>query len=161
MLIPAVLVKDRLQEAWRETCLRDLDRVRFFRVGGGAHWLDDPPNEDWGLIARASVLDGKVLGYCGADVDRDCNVSFGLHAWSTHTGSPTYLRDLLRFCEGLRQQMRFVRFTLAEDSPSRPLAERWAERNGGRVVGTLSAYGRDHNGRLWDGLMFEVPGDGK
>lgn len=161
MLVPAVLVADKLAEAWKQMLLAPggIERTRFYRASHSSSWVYDPPGtSDWSTIARASTRGDQVLGYCGASVEEQTNTVVQLMAWTARRGSRTYLSDLESFADELLSRFNVVRFTLALESPSRPLAESWTKRRGGRVVGTLSCWGRDYRGRLWDAVMYEVPG---
>ena len=163
MLIPAQLVESELAKAWRDACLADLDRMRWYRMGAGVDWAPSPhANGDWSRIARASVVmvDGqpKVLGYCSAGIDRDCMVVTNLAAWSAQPGSMTYLRDLHRFCDQLMDQARLIRFTVALDNPARKGWAKWVKANGGTQLCVLECYGRGVTGELLDVAQYQVPG---
>lgn len=165
MLIPAKLVEPELAEAWREACLRDLDRLRWYRLSAGATWVREPhQNGDWSAIARASVsmVDGKpkVLGYCRASMDRECNIVTQLGAWSA-APSVTYARDLRRFCDNLLDRVRLVRFTCAIDNPAAKSWRKWVLANGGVQLCVLEAYGTTEDGKVVDVYHFQVPGRGR
>lgn len=163
MLIPAKLVEEQLLQAWRQACLHDVDRMRWYRMAVAATWVPAPHADgDWGAIARASVrmVDGApvVLGYCRASIDRETQVATQLSAWSAQPGSMTYLRDLHRFCDQVLGQVRLARFTCALDNPARRGWERWVARKGGRQLCVLEAVGRSVTGQLINAAHYQVPG---
>lgn len=163
MLVPATLVADKLAEAWKRKLLEPggLEWMRWYRASPGSTWAFEVLGpSDWDHIARASMRGDEVLGYVDATVDRQCNTVYQMAVWAVRRGSRGFLRDLEEFADGLLEEYRCVRFVIGEGSPSRPVAESWVKRRDGRVVGTMTAWGRDYKGRIWDAVMYEVPGRG-
>ena len=111
---------------------------------------------------RASVIveDGvpRILGYCSATMDRDVPNVTQLAAWSARPRDVVYLRDMQRFLDEVRPQVRWVRWTCAVGNPATRIWERWAEEHGGGRLCVLRDWAQVHGGELVDVVQFEVPG---
>lgn len=156
-LVPSALVRQQLIEAATAAFAADPSRLRFYRVGAASSWVPTIEDSDWNAIQRAVVLDGRVLGWCSASVDREALTVTQIGAVSFGYSLP-YARALGEFMCSLRREFRAIRWTCVVGNPAAAGYRRWAERAGGGEVCRLLSYAII-DGRPVDAHLFQVPGE--
>lgn len=113
--------------------------------------------DDWSRITRVSMLEGKILGYFKATVDRHSNVIGNIATMCFEEKEfMTYLKDLRKFLELLLRQFRKVCFSCYEsNAKALKVWKKITKEYKGRYIGY---YENDAliNGKYENAHFFEI-----
>lgn len=117
----------------------------------------EPNSKRW--IQFVSITkDGQVVGYFGADIDRDVNAAKEIVVFNLADNSPTFASDFRDFFRKLfgGYNLNKVSFSVVVGAPHEPMYDLYAKKYGGRIVGILKNHIKLIDGKIYDLKMYEV-----
>lgn len=122
--------------------------------------IDEQKIDDstWAKLQLVAVYDGKVQGFFSAAIDRHTlNVTQIAMAKFTEDHEIEMATVVARCFRFLRVHFRNIQWSGSVGSPTEEIYRRIAIEHGGREIGRFTAANKLRDGRLVDGVWFEVP----
>ncbi len=117
--------------------------------------LAEIKNTDFRKDEWVSVVDGKVVGYLCALVDKSTRSVADISV-ASFKKDKQYGYDFIAFIKYIRRRYRFVRWAAIDGHPSEKAYETILRRYGGRIVGVFKKKIRLSDGKLYDEKWYEI-----
>jgi len=155
MLEPALKYESQLQQLF-------LDRWYDpkYMYYNNYSWRDQfkVATNNWEYMEFVSTLNGEVIGYFNAKIDRDSLVVTNIGAVNFYDMNFVFAKDFAKFLRNLFDVFKFrkIRFTVNVGNPIEPTYDKLAIRYGGRIVGIWKAEDKLMDGTYSDRKLYEI-----
>lgn len=160
MLLPAILVKNELEELYKTTWFDD--RYMYFHNGVYADNLQISDNT-YKCHQFASIYNGNVIGYIGYAVSRPDDAVAGIaaiHFMDTpySNSSIVFGVDLYHALRDIFEKYKFrkISFTVTRGNPIEKSYDKLIKKYGGRIVGVYHKDVRLTDGEYHDQKIYEI-----
>jgi hypothetical protein len=153
MLVPALQHTETLSKLWTQHVTHP--HYIYWNVDLNYNPLAEIRNTDYRKDEWVSVVDGRVIGYLCALIDKSTRsvADISVASFEKH---PQYGYDFVAFIKYIRRHYRYVRWAAIDGHPNQKAYETILRRYGGRIVGTFKKKIRLHDGRLYDERWYEI-----
>lgn len=160
MLKLAYFYKQQLQEEYQKIIFDEKYKFYFCQSYWDYEFHTSTGDSNWYGIEYVSVnKDGDIIGYLGADINRDSNKVNCLKIINfKNKGNITFSKDLYNFLMELftKYKVRKIEFSVVVGNPIEKMYDKYVQKYGGHIAGQYTKYIKLIDGEYYDYKMYEI-----
>ncbi len=136
-------------------------KFKYYFANGYHIFESQIDGNDWDNVQMVSVIDGEILGYFNAAINRAPRYVHQLGCINFTDDPFVFSRDLMGFIGRLFEYYQFYKicFSVLVGNPSELLYDKAVDKLGARVVGHFEDHYETPDGEKHDAKWYEITGE--